>query len=219
MSRVMLRLRKSEEIKYLSQLDLMRAFEYALRRAQAPVAYSEGFNPRPKMSFGTAVGCGVTSDDERIVVELASDIDAYELRERLNARLPDGLQVLDAEAVPEGAKSPISALNASRFRMVFSCDCDCSSVESAVRGILDSPEVRVNRIREKKGNKEVDIRPGLLAAEVTECSDDSAVIEIAVKMGEAGGANPRDFTQALGNRLANISVKRIHRIEQFHAVD
>ncbi len=214
----MLRLRKGEEVKYLSHLDLMRAFEFGLRRARIPIAYTEGFNPRPKTSFGSAISLGATSDDERIVLELASDMDPYELKERLNARLPGGFQVLEAEAVPEGVKSPISKLNASRFRMTFSYGdgCDCPAVESAVCGILDSPEVRVNRIREKKGNKEVDIRPNLLAADIMECSDGCAVIEVAVKMGE-GGARPQDFAQALGNRLPNISVKAIHRIEQFHA--
>jgi len=213
----MLRLRKSDEVKYLSHLDLMRVFEFGLRRARIPVAYTEGFNPRPKMSFGSAISLGATSDDERIVLELAADMDPYELKERLNAGLPGGYQVLDAETVPEGVKSPISALNASRFRLTFCCgdECDCPAIESAVRGILDSPEVRVTRIREKKGNKEVDIRPSLLSAEVTGCGEGSAVIEVAVKMGESG-ARPQDFVQALGNRLANISVRKTHRLEQFH---
>ena len=74
MNRVMLRLNKGEAVKYISHRDYVRAFEMALRRARVPVAYSSGFNPRANMSFGSAVGVGVESDDERILVELSKPI-------------------------------------------------------------------------------------------------------------------------------------------------
>lgn len=220
MSRVQLRLHKGDEVKYLSHLDLMRAFEYALRRARIPVAYSEGFNPRPKMSFGSAVGVGVTSDDERIILELAADMNPYELRECLNSRFPAGLRILDAEILPEGVKSPIGGLNASRFRIELSCGeaCDCSAVEDIVQQVLDSAEVRVMRTRDT-GTKEVDIRPNLLGAEIKSCAGSAVVIEVSLKLGSAGGARPQDFVQALSNRMANINVKGIHRTVQFNTAD
>lgn len=218
MSRAMLRLRKGDEVKYLSHLDVMRAFEFALRRAQIPVSYSEGFNPRPRMSLGSAVGVGVTSDDERIIVELASPMDGREVGERLGSKLPAGFEVLDAEVIPDGVKSPLSALNASRFRIEFSCEkaCDCSTIENALSEILDSTQVVVSRAR-KGETKDVDIRPHLLDARLMECSDDSAALEVRLRLGDSGGARPQDFAQALQNRIANTNLISIRRLEQFHA--
>ena len=214
----MLRLSKGDEVKYLSHLDVMRAFESALRRARIPVSYSEGFNPRPRMSLGSAVGVGVTSDDERIIVELASPMDAREVGERLKAKLPDGFEILDAEVIPEGVKSPLSALNASRFKVEFSCEktCDRLMVENALREILDSAQVVVSRTR-KGETKDVDIRPHLLDARLVGCSGDSAAVEVSLRLGDSGGARPQDFAQALQNRMENTNLMSIRRLEQFHA--
>jgi len=218
MFRVMLRLRKGDEVKYLSHLDVMRAFEFALRRARIPVSYSEGFNPRPRMSLGSAVGVGVTSDDERIIVELASPMDAREVGDRLSSKLPAGFEVLGAESVQDGVKSPLSQLNASRFRVEFSCErtCDCPMIGNALSEILDSTQIVVSRTR-KGETKEVDIRPHLLDARLVACSDDSAAVEVRLRLGDSGGARPQDFAQALQNRMANLSVVSICRLEQFHA--
>jgi len=218
MSRVMLRLRKGDEVKYLSHLDVMRTFEFALRRARIPVSYSEGFNPRPRMSFGSAVGVGVTSDDERIVVEMASAVDACEVGDRLSSKLPAGLDVLGAESIQDGVKSPLSELNASRFRIEFLCEetCDRLMIENALSEILDSAQVVVSRTR-KGETQDVDIRPHLLDARLVGCSGDSAAVEVRLRLGDSGGARPQDFAQALQNRMANTNVSSIRRLEQFHA--
>ena len=217
MSRVLLKLRKGDRVKYLSHLDLIRAFELALRRARIPVAYSLGFNPRPRMSFGPAVGVGVTSDDERIALELASAEEPSEIRERLNSQLPDGIEVLSAEAVGE---SPLPGPNASQFRIAVLCGGECSpaDVARAVEQLMKSAEVRVARVREGK-TKEVDIRPFLLQADVTECEGRSVVLNVSVRLGDSGGARPQDFVQALLRLAPNLTVGRIHRSRQFRADD
>jgi len=215
MSRVLLKLSKGDEVRYLSHLDFVRAFELALRRAEIPVEYSQGFNPRPKMSFGAAIGVGVTSDDERIVLELASPMPPYEVKERLNFSLPGGIRVLDAEAVPEGVRSPLSEVRASRFRVDLACDgsCDPSEVEEAVRGLFESDEVIVTRTQKDK-TKDVNIRPHLLSARVVEFDAGTISLEVDLGFSDSGGAMPRDFVQALQRRMANLSLKRIHRMQQ-----
>jgi len=215
MSHVLLKLRKGDKVKYISHLDLVRAFELALRRARIPVAYSSGFNPRPRMSFGPAVGVGVTSDDERIALELASPENPSEIRERLNSQLPDGLEVLSAEAA---GGSPMSGLNASRFQVTLACggECDPAAVGRAVEELMKSAEVRVVRTRDV-GTKEVDIRPFLLEADVVECSERSALVDVSLRLGNAGGARPQDFVQALLRLVPNFSVRKIRRLRQFHA--
>jgi radical SAM-linked protein len=216
MSRVLLKLRKGEAVKYVSHLELVRAFGFALRRAEIPVAYSAGFNPRPRMQFGRAVGVGVTSDDERIVLDLTSDMNPAEIRDRLNAKLPSGLEALSVEAVPEGVKSPLSAINAARFRIAVSWSegCDSEAVRQAIDGMLESGELKVMRVRDT-GSKEVDIRPYLLGVDSLAIENGDAVIEVTLGFDDSGGARPQDFVQALGSLVANLRVRGIHRIEQF----
>jgi radical SAM-linked protein len=221
MPKVAIKLSRGDEVKYISHLDMMRSFEFALRRGEIPISYSEGFNPRPKMSFGSAVGVGVTSDDERIVLDLSSYMPADELRDRLNAVLPSGIRVNDAVPVQEGVKSPIASLNASRFQVSVQLaeGYDRATLEQGVDKVMDSPELKVTRVSEKKGTRVVDIRPNLISAAVLSCEGETAVIEIAVKLGDASGARPQDFMQALGNHVSNINVTRIHRSEQFHSAE
>jgi len=212
MSRVLLKLRKGDKVKYLSHLNFTRAFEMALRRARVPVAYSSGFNPRPRMSFGSAVGVGVTSDDERIVLELASPENPSDILERLNSQLPEGMEVLSAEAV-EGSPP---GLNASQFQIAAACDegCGPAAVGKAVEELMKSGQIRVVRTREGK-TKEIDIRPFLLDADVAECGERSVLVNVSLRLGDAGGARPQDFLQALLHLVPNLSLGRIHKLRQF----
>ena len=72
--RLIVRFERLEEIKYISQLDMLRTIHRALRRADIPVAYSEGFNPQPKVSFGFALSVGLVSYGEYMDIQLKNDI-------------------------------------------------------------------------------------------------------------------------------------------------
>ena len=207
--RVLLRLVKGPEVKYLSHLDFIRAFERALRRARIPVQYSEGFNPRPRMSFGSAVGVGVTSDDERIVLELAAHMPASDVKDALNSLLPKGMGVLEAEVLPEGVKRTPST--GSQFRLMVRGDA--LEIKKAVDELLQSKELRVTRVREDR-TKEIDLRPNLVEAGVTGSDGDSVTLEISLRSGDSGGARPQDFMQALEQKVPNTVLLSVHRIRQ-----
>ena len=81
---------------------------------------------------------------------------------------------------------------------------------------MKSTEVRVVRMRDS-GTKEVDIRPFLLEADVVECGERSVLLDVGLRLGDAGGARPQDFVQALLRLLPNLSVRKMHRSRQFHA--
>lgn len=216
MPRVLLRLRKGEEVKYLSHLDLMRAFEFALRRARIPVAYSEGFNPRPRMSFGSAVGVGTTSDDERILLSLASAEESSAVMSRLNASLPKGMEILSSEEVPDGVKSPIAGLNASEFRLSLECSGACSpeAAEQAMAQMVEADTIPI--VRERQGKqKQLDLRPLLTHARVVGRTEGCAEVEAGFRTGDGGGARPQDLVQALQAVLPGLELRAAHRIRQF----
>lgn len=99
MQRIRIRYRKGEEIKFIGHRDLMRVFQRAIRRANLPIAYSQGFNPHMRISWGNALKLGVTSDNEFATLQLEGWVRPPELMARLNQQLPQGLEILEANLV------------------------------------------------------------------------------------------------------------------------
>ena len=213
--RIMVALTKGEPVRYISHLSYFRSIELALRRASIPVAYSEGFNPRPRVSFGSAIGVGVTSDDERMVIELASPQEVDNVIDRLNKVLPNGIRVAWAEIVPEGVKSALRGLNASlfRFTVASSPGYESGAIEKAIQDMLARKELCIRRVRADK-LREVDIRSHLVSAYVVQFFRDYFEIEAVLKSGDSGGAGPGDFVEALRMFMPNINVVKIHRVKQ-----
>ena len=99
MQKIRIKYKKGEPVKFISHRDLMRAFQRALRRTGLPVAYSQGFNPHMKISWGNALKVGATSEGEQAEIQFDGWIKPNELKEALNANLPGGLEVLEAFVV------------------------------------------------------------------------------------------------------------------------
>ncbi len=70
-----LRFSRAEPAIWLAHLDLMRTFERAIRRADLPVAYSKGFNPRPQLAFALPIGVGLATNDDYVDVSLTRPIE------------------------------------------------------------------------------------------------------------------------------------------------
>jgi radical SAM-linked protein len=104
--RVRLRFSKLGKIRFTSHRDVARMFERAFRRTGLPVAYSGGFAPRPKVSFGLALPTGAESVAEYLDVELSrDDVDPAALPASLSPALPVGVDVTAATAVDARAPS------------------------------------------------------------------------------------------------------------------
>ncbi|MCH2111465.1 MAG: TIGR03936 family radical SAM-associated protein [Planctomycetes bacterium] len=85
----------------LSNLDLQEALETALRRARLPLAYSDGYHPRPKMSFEDALPLGWESEAESVWLELSCSYPVPEARRRLQHCLPPGIEIVDLFHAPK----------------------------------------------------------------------------------------------------------------------
>ncbi|MDD5382411.1 MAG: TIGR03936 family radical SAM-associated protein [Candidatus Margulisbacteria bacterium] len=99
MQRIKLKYTKGEEVKFISHRDLMRAVQRAVRRADIPIAYSQGFNPHMKISWGNALKVGATSDGEFAELQIDGWVKPQELMDKLNRQLPKGLAILEANLV------------------------------------------------------------------------------------------------------------------------
>ena len=88
---------KIDSGRFLGHLEMATAFQRAMRRAELPLAYSQGYHPTPRISFGDALPLGLESRVEEMEVVLRQPLTTSEICSRLNAELPPGLEVLEAE--------------------------------------------------------------------------------------------------------------------------
>ncbi|MCL5292908.1 MAG: TIGR03936 family radical SAM-associated protein [Actinobacteria bacterium] len=105
MSRLLIRYAKEGRVRFLSHLEVAKVLERALRRAAFPLAISGGYHPKPRLSYGPALSLGASSTSEYVVVFLEEEIPLELVKSKLSRELPEGLRLMDAEYIPDGAPS------------------------------------------------------------------------------------------------------------------
>lgn len=163
--RVRVRFAKTGRLRFISAIDLGRVWERALRKADLPIAYSEGFSPHPKVSFGDALPLGFASVAEFAELAFGGPVEIGAMTRRLNEAFPDGMAVLDATESTDGDRRLGKLLQASLWRIDYS---RAEGVADAVDALPADGPLLVRR--EKKGEMvAVDVRPPLagISAEST----------------------------------------------------
>jgi radical SAM-linked protein len=101
-TRVRLRFAKQGDLRWIGHRDVARCFERWFRRAGIPLAMSEGFHPKPRMSFPSALAVGIEALEEVLELELSAACEGAELLARLAPWAPRGLVIRAAEVLPPG---------------------------------------------------------------------------------------------------------------------
>ena len=195
---------KDQSLRWLSHMDLVRAFERAVRRARLPVAYSEGFNPRPRLSFYSQLAVGMTGEAEPMTIELTERVGAPELISALNSALPAGIVVRSAEETT-GRRSP--AIRGSEY-LVGVSGASNGDLDAAIRELLSSESAVVER-KQEKGTKPVDIRPGIEGLEVLDRADGD---EGTVLRAFLANVRPGEVVDALSRSAPGIEMRFAHRV-------
>src|SRR3954449_8225772 len=101
-----LRFAKRGDLRLVSHHDIMRCLERMVRRAQLPLATSQGFTPRPKIVFALALGLGIEGREEVVDIELSEPREPGDVLGRLAEAAPPGFEWIDVEALPATASAP-----------------------------------------------------------------------------------------------------------------
>ena len=200
--RLRFRFSKLGKVRWTSHRDLARMWERAFRRVQLPLAYTQGFSPRPKVSFGLALPTGAESVAEYLDVELAvgAGADVVSLPGQLSAALPVGVDVLAAAVVDPGAPSLQHEVTSCSW-LVETAGATPDRLAELVRAAMDAPSLVISR--ERKGQRsEQDVRPGILACHV---DGTSLVAELAA---QPRALRPSELLVALGGGLEETGVRR-----------
>ena len=182
-----IRFSKEADLRFISHHDLMRLCERALRRAHLPVAMSQGFNPRPRISLPASLGVGISGRNEVLDFELDEWVRPDEVRRRLAAQLPDGIEL-------KSLQTPPSKPDRRPTQHSYSIPLleDHPVTEESVRELLAAERLLVHRRREGRV-KTLDIRPFI---ERIRCEDGE--IRLLLRVTEQGTARPEEVLEALG---------------------
>jgi len=136
MERLRIRLSRGQEIQFISHLDIMRLWERALRRAQIPLAYSEGFSPHPRISLAAPLPVGVTSEGELMDVFIAKWVSPHWFTTAVGQQLPPGIEILGVYQIALSMPSLQSQVRYAEYRTEVESEKGQKGVEEQVVSAL-----------------------------------------------------------------------------------
>lgn len=198
---------KGGPARYISHLDLARTLERALNRARIPVAYTQGFNRRPRMQMATALPLGYTSEYELADILLAEKMEPELARQQLMAKMAPGITILQVEEVPTNAPSLQSVTQSSTYVATPLDPADFSAVQAGVAELMDAQTLK--RKRERRGKiKTYDLRPLIIDLSVEQAAEGQVHIHMNLCLEPSKTGRPDEVLEALGFDPLDV---RIHR--------
>ena len=206
---------RDETLKYIGHLDMARAWQRIARRANLPLAYSEGFNPQPKMSFAAALPVGCTSDHEELDMVLSPPCQVDAVKAQLERALPPGMKVVSISEMPLNAPALQMQLAAAEFEITVDDEEAIRSLSERVPQFLAATEV----VRDRRG-KVYNLRPLVQALSIEPAQALSAeqghagragrvvMIRARLQATPEGAGRPDELAAALGLDPAAVEIKR-----------
>jgi radical SAM-linked protein len=185
--RYIIRFTKQGDLRWLSHRDLMRTWERLFRRASVPLGMTEGFHPKPRMNFPSALAVGIAGVDEVLEVELSEDWPAERLAAAIVEKAPEGLAVNRVEVVLDGSKKT------QAVGLAFQVDVPGHRRTAAADRIAAFLASEKHEIQREGRSTPLDLRPL-----VTAMSLDDGMLTMQLRVDREGSARPREVLAAIG---------------------
>jgi len=202
--RYRVRFEKRDALRFISHHDLMRVFELALRRSGLKVAFTQGFNPHPRLSFAVALPLGVESLDEIVDIDLEHDGEPLApegLVLQLGGQMPPGLRLLAARVAT--GRPRVAAAD-------YQCELplEAGDVGPRLAAFLESATHAHSRARGPgRPDRRFDARAFTLGASIK-----GRTLRMRLRTGGEGGMKPADLLAVLGLDAAGILVTKTRTV-------
>ena len=212
---------KRGKVRWISHRDVARALERAFRITELPLAFTQGFSPRPKVSFGLALSTGHESEAEYLDLEFSRDVDLSTLPALITEALPEGLAVTAAVPLSERAPALQEIVTAVSWRVEVT-RADGSPVPAGeLRAHLDAGLAAASLSTERRRKGRIvteDVRPVITQMRVLDESADAIhpVVEMELQT-QPRGAKPGEVLAAIATAtgatagLADARALRTHQ--------
>ncbi|MGI6773165.1 MAG: DUF2344 domain-containing protein [Clostridiales bacterium] len=208
---IRLRFTKVNRAKYISHLDLNRTFSRALRRANIPLWYTEGFNPHPYINFALPLPLGVESVNDAMDIKIEGDIPCDEIQARLNEVLPDDIKITACDE----AVMQVKDIKNARYSLLFDGErVSLPELEKRLGGELKA--MKKVKSGHKRVIKEVDITEYVKDYTLTQTEGD-ILLTITLPAGSSFNISPMlllDAIFATENTEDNSNMRYVKNIRR-----
>jgi len=197
MQRLRLKFSRGEEVKFLSHLDLIRLWERALRRAEVPLAYSEGFTPHPRLCLAAPLPTGVTSEAELMDVWLKRWLAADSFVALVKRQLPSGISISDIWVIGLNVPSLQSQVRLAEYRVEIESEKTEGELKQAVSSLMSTKELPWQHSRDVE-TRHYDLRALIDDLWLISHQDSQCVLGMRLRCDSQGSGRPEQVTVALG---------------------
>lgn len=190
---------KQGALRYTGHLDLHHIWERTARRAGLPLSYSKGFHPQPKLNMAAALPLGFSSRCELLDMRIEQELPLEGLRERIQAAVPDGLQILEVQSVEEALPPLQTLLESAEYEVQLKDPLPAESLAERVRGLLDSAS-----LPHARRGKDFDMRPLIEALEPR--AGEALHMRLAARPSATG--RPEEVLEVLGIPADSTRIER-----------
>ncbi len=162
--RMIIAFEKTDTVRHVGHLDLMRAMQRALRRSGLPIRYSQGFNPHVLLAFASPLPVGVSGDEELMEVAMEADVAEAAFADALRPSMPASLPLVSVRAVTDQHPKLMAALRSAQYRATMPRNDAAEAMAGAIPALLAREAIPAIR-KTKSGERPCDIRPMLYALE------------------------------------------------------
>ena len=202
--RIRITFAKQGALRYTGHLDLHKLWERTARRAELPLAYSQGFHPQPKMNIAAALPLGFSSRCEVLDMRLQNDIPLEGLGERLQNTLPTGIRVLNVERVQDGEPALQTQVASAEYEVTLTEAVERSDLERRIEALIEAESLP----RERRG-RSYDLRPLIEELSLASSPSPLPIIFMRLKAQEGATGRPEEVLDALGIPFEETRIERI----------
>jgi radical SAM-linked protein len=202
MQRIRISFSKTEEMRYTGHLDLHKTWERVMRRANLPLAYTQGFKPHPRIALACALPLGFTSQAEVVDIVLEETLPLDDIISRLQKAAPPGIQIQGIEEVALNLPALQTVVSATEYEITFLDPLP--DLDQSVDRLLSAAELP----RQRQG-KNYDLRRLLYELRMLQ-PDASGCQRLYARLAALSGATgrPEELVSALGG---DPTAARVHR--------
>jgi len=207
--RLRLTFARDDAARYLTHLDVMRMWERVLKRAALPVAYSEGFSPRPRIALAAPLAVGMTSDCELLEMIMLERVPLQRPMDAIGTQLPAGFRLLEVKEVPVGQPSLQSMLRTATYDVAVPDSRPPQLWRDAITALLARDTVPWQHMR-GDDLREYDLRPLIVDAALIDSDGEIAQLRFHLRNDERGSGRCEQVTRALGAEAPPTRIRRIY---------
>lgn len=190
---------KKGNLQYISHLDLVRTMMKIIVRAKLPLWYTEGFNPKPKITFAAPLSIGTESLCEFMDIRLLEKIPVSVAKESLNANMTDEMQVTDVYYPDE----KLTALKWLAYEITVATSLASDSLVDKINEVFDADEIPVLK-KTKSGEQTVDIKP-MIKRVSAKLAGERILISCILSADQSAFLNPEYVVKLLKEKCGILS--------------